>query len=455
MMRCGRNCCLANNQKPEERMNTTNSNKGLSIEQAVSSESVDAGKMHRRTLLIVDDDESPRQALCMVFGDDYELLVAENGEQALELARTHVVDTAIVDIRMPGVSGIDVLAGLKQMDMAIEVIILTAYQTLETARQALRLGARDYLVKPFGVDEIRCVVAAAMEHRNAAGRLKENARLLNLLQEELETQRTVVKSSQVKGELYAGIIHDLNSPLTVISGMSEMLGERLSGKTYINGDQLAGMRREVAQLSKHVERCLEISRRYMELFRQRAHSEKGANLSAVLKNVGDLLSFHPATKKHELAFVDQAGDVTMPMNALDLEQVLINLILNALTCTSERHHVCVDVRLESSAMPVQKLVSKPGSKVVNEKRFRNEPPFVALEVRDDGIGIPEAVLGRIFQPYFSVREAGQGTGLGLSVVKHLISETDGLLRVESQRGKGASFTFYLPVVLDTASAAQA
>jgi len=390
----------------------------------------------------------------MVFGDDYELLVAENGEQALELARAHVVDTAIVDIRMPGVSGIDVLAGLKQMDMAIEVIILTAYQTLETARQALRLGARDYLVKPFGVDEIRKVVSAAMEHRNAAGRLKETAQLLNLLQDEIENQRSAVKSSQVKGELYAGIIHDLNSPLTVVSGMAEMMGERLSGVTFINGDQLSGMRKEVAQLSKHVERCLEISRRYMELFRQRAHSEKEAHLGAVLKNIHELLSFHPAMKKHSLAFTNKAGNVVLPMNALDLEQVLINLILNALTCTQKHHHVWVEASLRQTPLDDEKLSSSAVTKVVNEKRFRNEPPFVVLEVKDDGVGIPEAVLVRIFQPYFSVREAGQGTGLGLSVVRHLISETQGLLHVESQHGQGATFSLIIPVEATAIQASQ-
>lgn len=423
-----------------------NNNTSSSGERLRQNAFVEPSSKQRRTLLIVDDDESPRQALCMIFGDDYELLVAENGEQALELARTHVVDTAIVDIRMPGVSGIDVLAGLKQMDMAIEVIILTAYQTLETARQALRLGARDYLVKPFGVEEIRQVVSAAMDHRNAAGRLVETARLLNSLQEEIENQRRMVKYSQVKGELYAGIIHDLNSPLTVVSGMAEMLSERLSGVTFINGEQLANMRKEVAQLSKHVERCLEISRRYMELFRQRAHSEKEADLAVVLKNVEELLAFHPAGKKHELVFSNRTGSVMLPMNALDLEQVLINLVLNALTCTAAHHHVWVEARVEETLQPIEKLMASTGAVVVNQKRFVNEPPFVVIEVRDDGVGIPEAVLGRIFQPYFSVREAGQGTGLGLSVVRHLISETRGLLRVESEHGKGAVFRLTLPVV---------
>ncbi|HEY1171854.1 MAG TPA: hybrid sensor histidine kinase/response regulator [Verrucomicrobiae bacterium] len=424
-------------------MKSTNNNAERPVTHEAQADMA-GGAKHRRTLLIVDDDESPRQALCMVFGDDYELLIAENGERALELARNHVVDTAIVDIRMPGVSGIDVLAGLKQMDMAIEVIILTAYQTLETARQALRLGARDYLVKPFGVDEIRKVVSAAMEHRNAAGRIKETARLLNSLQEEIEGQRKTVRSSQMKGELYAGIIHDLNSPLTVVSGMAEMMGERLSGVTFVNGEQLAAMRKDVAQLSKHVERCLEISRRYMDLFRQRAHSEKEAYLGSVLKNVDELLSFHPAVKKHELEIVNSAGNVMLPVNALDLEQVLINLIHNALTCTARHHHVWVHARMENENLSADKLESSHGAKVVNEERFLNKGPFVVIEVRDNGVGIPEAVLGRIFQPYFSVREAGQGTGLGLSVVRHLISETQALLRVESHYGHGAIFTLTIP-----------
>lgn len=400
----------------------------------------------RRTLLVVDDDDSPRQAIGMIFGDDYELLLAENGQQALDLARNHLIDTAIVDIRMPGMSGIEVLAGLKQIDPAIEVIIVTAYQTLETARQALRLGARDYLMKPFGVSEIRQVVTAAMEHRNASGRLVENARLLNELQEELETQRQQVESSHVKGELYAGIIHDLNSPLTVVSGMAELLGERLSGVTFVSGEQLSNMRQEVAQLSKHVERCLEISRRYLELFRKRALSEPEARVSVCMRNLQELLLLHPAAKANHLIFQSMAGEASVPINSLDLEQVLANLILNALTCTARSHTVWITARLRHEPISLQEIETGSKAIVVNDSRFQNKPPFVELEVRDDGNGIPEAVMQRMFQPYFSAREAGQGTGLGLSVVKHLISETNGLMRVVSEYGHGAKFTLVLPAL---------
>src|SRR5437870_4582852 len=96
---------------------------------------------HRPVLLIVDDEEGPRQSLRIIFKDEYDVLLAENGQVALELAGQRQVDAAILDIRMPGMSGIEVLMRLKEQNPAIEVIMLTAYETVETARQALRYGA--------------------------------------------------------------------------------------------------------------------------------------------------------------------------------------------------------------------------------------------------------------------------------------------------------------------------
>src|SRR5262247_4019432 len=91
----------------------------------------------KRTLLIVDDEEGPRQSLRVVFKDEYHLLLAEDGKQALELAQKNRIDAAVVDIRMVGMSGIDLLGQLKALDPDVEVIMLTAYETIETLRQAL------------------------------------------------------------------------------------------------------------------------------------------------------------------------------------------------------------------------------------------------------------------------------------------------------------------------------
>src|SRR5476649_899599 len=113
------------------------------------------------TLLVVDDEEGPRHSLRMVFRHDFHVHAVDSGEQALAYARAHPVHLAILDIRMAGCSGIEVLRALKEIDPKIEVLMLTAYETLETARQALRLGACDYLSKPFDLSAIRDAVARA------------------------------------------------------------------------------------------------------------------------------------------------------------------------------------------------------------------------------------------------------------------------------------------------------
>ncbi|MEO6034847.1 MAG: response regulator, partial [Verrucomicrobiota bacterium] len=113
------------------------------------------------TLLIVDDEEGPRQSLRVVFKDDYNILLAESGAKAVEFAQQNPIDAVISDIRMAGMSGIELLGKLKAVDASIEVIILTAYETIETARQALRFGACDYLNKPFDIGTIRAAVASA------------------------------------------------------------------------------------------------------------------------------------------------------------------------------------------------------------------------------------------------------------------------------------------------------
>src|SRR6476620_1328167 len=103
---------------------------------------------NRPTLLICDDEEGPRQSLRIVFKNDYHVLVASDGLEAIMLARSNPVNVCVCDIMMLGMSGVEVLKELKQINPTIEVIMLTAFETIETARQALRFGASDYLNKP-------------------------------------------------------------------------------------------------------------------------------------------------------------------------------------------------------------------------------------------------------------------------------------------------------------------
>ncbi|HWD20161.1 MAG TPA: response regulator, partial [Verrucomicrobiae bacterium] len=183
---------------------------------------------NRRTLLIVDDEEGPRQSLRVVFKDDYNLLLASNGARALELARQHRINAAVLDIRMQGMSGTELLEKLKGVQPNVEVIMLTAYETVDTIRQALRMGACDYLNKPFDIATIRKAVATAMERYAFADEVRVNNDKLAALQTELHDHKLQEEITRTRGEIYASIIHDINGPLTIMSGFIQIINQRMA-----------------------------------------------------------------------------------------------------------------------------------------------------------------------------------------------------------------------------------
>src|SRR5271155_1973878 len=123
----------------------------------------------RGTLLIVDDEDGPRQSMRVIFKDEYDLLMAEDGPTAIELAQKNEIDVAVLDIRMAGMSGIEVLERLKFVQPDIEAIMMTAFETTDTIRKALQLRACDYINKPFDLATMRAAVSQAMQRRRRAG----------------------------------------------------------------------------------------------------------------------------------------------------------------------------------------------------------------------------------------------------------------------------------------------
>src|SRR5580692_4331276 len=143
----------------------------------------------RGTLLIVDDEEGPRMSLRVIFKDSFDLLMAEDGPTAIELAQKNQVDVAILDIRMAGMSGIEVLERLRFVRPEIEAIMITAFETTDTIRQALRLRACDYINKPFDIATIRSAVSQAMQRRRLEGEIHSSAEKVQQLLSELQDQK--------------------------------------------------------------------------------------------------------------------------------------------------------------------------------------------------------------------------------------------------------------------------
>ncbi|MEK7678508.1 MAG: response regulator [Verrucomicrobiota bacterium] len=398
-----------------------------------------------RTLLVVDDDEGPRAAMAIVFKDGYHVLLAENGFRALDLIREQVVDVVILDIRMAGLSGIEVLSQLKKIDPAIEVIMLTAYETIETAQQALRLGACDYLSKPLDLATIRAAVANALERRAISNEIQFcNQRVLEL-QEEIRHQQMREEIARTQGEIYASIIHDINGPLTVIAGFVEVINQRLRHASRIEGEDLSMIKDRLAHITRQVCNCIEISRRYLSFLSEGTSNHISVGINQVLSDVEELLKVHPNAKGNELIIRPLAEDAATGINGTDLIQILLNLTINALQSTSQPHRVEVQARRLLEPLPLHDLESGPHAMFLNREHFQNQAPLLAVSVQDNGPGIPPEIMGKIFDPYFTTKPSGKGTGLGLSIVQRLVQQCHGGIRVRSQPGHGAAFTVYLPV----------
>jgi two-component system, sensor histidine kinase and response regulator len=407
------------------------------------SGSVSADKP-RRTLLIVDDEEGPRQSLRVVFKDDYALLLASNGHEALELARKHKINAAVLDIRMTGMSGTEVLEKIKVIQPSIEVIMLTAYETVDTIRQALRLGACDYLNKPFDVSSIRKAVSTAMERHSFADEVRANNEKLAALQVELHDQKLQEEITRTRGEIYASIIHDINGPLTIISGFIQIINQRMGDSKRLEGDDMEMVKDRLRRITRQVSNCIEISHRYLSFMRQQPAAPIRINVNLILDDLRELLNVHPSKGQNTLKIHALVHDIDLQINGTDLIQILLNLAINALQCTAEPHLVDISGQVLESGVDFTDLHDGPSDRILFGQGFSNTPPLLQLSVMDDGPGIPAEVLPKIFQPYFTTKPPGKGTGLGLAIVHRLLKEARGCLHVHSKAGDGTTFSIYLP-----------
>ncbi len=132
---------------------------------------------NKGTILIVDDEVGPRESLRMILKPIYEVFTAGDGQEALRCIQDKNIDLVTLDLKMPGLSGIDVLREIKKFQADIEVIVITGYGTLTNAQEAIRFGAGDFISKPFNVADIIAIVSKSFERRNY------NLKIKNLIQQ--------------------------------------------------------------------------------------------------------------------------------------------------------------------------------------------------------------------------------------------------------------------------------
>ncbi len=378
-------------------------------------------------ILIAEDEPDIALALKIALeGAGYEPFWSGDGETALKfLQNNNDCHLILLDIRMPGIDGVEVLKRLKSSSNDVTVIMMSGHGSEDLAVECIKIGAEDYLSKPFVLDDMLQRVERARSHRMAV----------------IEKKRL----EQEREDFFMMLSHDMKNPMTAVIGSIDIMREGRLGPVndeqteYLQSaidscnevvmmiDNLLDIRRfEVGkmQLSIQSYNPIEIIRKVVTQF-SRAAERDGINLSLDLK--------------------DSLPNIAVDRNALI--RILGNLIGNALKFTPEDGTIAVSCHsIEQSDAHLTRVPSY----VPIPDNFRSLHCFVLLSVRDTGAGIPPDELKCIFDRYTQSssnngRERG-GAGLGLSFCKLAVESFGGVIWAESKTDQGSEFIILLPCV---------
>ena len=149
-------------------------------------------------VLVVDDEFGPRESLRMILAPVYDVHTVENGQEALNFICREKVDLVTLDLRMPGLSGIDVLREIKNFQPDIDVIIVTGYGSLTNAQEAIRFGAGDFISKPFNVSDIMAIVSKSFERRKYSLKIQDFMQQIKVLRSTVGENKEISSESKVK-----------------------------------------------------------------------------------------------------------------------------------------------------------------------------------------------------------------------------------------------------------------
>jgi two-component system, cell cycle sensor histidine kinase and response regulator CckA len=323
--------------------------------------------------------------------------------QAKEALSSTKFDVIVVDLGLPDSRGLEALNTLQRIAPSTPVVVLTGTADEDLGRAALRAGAQDYLVKgEMGGAALTRSLRYAIERQS------------------LNNQLMIAQRMQVLGQLAGGVAHDFNNLLTIISNNAALLAESSD-----NCDRDA-----VAEIGTAVQRGAMLTRQLLAISQKRVFESGEIDMNALVQESAKLLGRSLAGIRLSVELSPELPRVRGDYGLL--EQVLMSLALNA-----------------RDAMPkggtlrfVTDTVSEPSGET--SSRVGPHEHYIRLQVIDSGDGIEPGILGRIWEPFFTTKEAQGSTGLGLATARSIIDQHNGDIQVESQVGRGTAFIILLP-----------
>ena len=349
-----------------------------------------------------------------------EVLCASSVEEGLRLFRANTPDLVIMDIRMPDSSGIDGLRAIRNLDGNVSVIMLTGYGTLETAQEALRLGANDYLKKPFDTGEMFRVVRHQIKRTRVERRCARAAVELEALNRQVTEQLAKRDHLAMLGQKSMELAHDMSSPLTVIMGYVQMLTGQLDGSREQLGKQYDESMACLNIIDKSVTRCHEL----LDFWRSQKIGGKRerapVSLSDIINDIAQAVKLQAAEAGAVIKVKTLPEPLRVMADSIQVFRAIQNIVVNAI-----------------------QALTGPGGWVAISCRADGSHAEVCVE--DNGRGIDPADIEKIFQPYFTTKAESQGVGLGMYITQNVIEDNGGTIRVESQLQKGTRMIVRFPL----------
>lgn len=349
-----------------------------------------------KILIIDDEDIVLKSCLRILKNDDYEIDTVYSGDDGLRRANEKDFDIVITDLKMPGLGGMEVLATLRKNKPEVTVIIFTGYATVENTREALKMGAFDYIPKPFTNEELRTVVDNAVKSREKNG----DAHMLDLM---------------------AIVSHEMKSPVSAVHTTAETLYRGYLGN--LDPEQ----QKTVEKILRNCQYLEDIIRCYIDLSKM---------------DIDNLESFAKS--------LDLVGDVIQPV--IDIPEYKENLKkMPIITEFAVKPHVNGDPNLLQIVVTnlINNAIKYGTPETPITVRMTEDEKNYIISVRNEGVGISkEDMEQRLFKKFSRMKQKGtegvKGSGLGLYICKKIVEKHQGKIWVESKVGESATFYFTIP-----------
>lgn len=339
----------------------------------------------------------------MVFRDRYRTFEARSVSDGLTLFQMKQPNVVTLDLCMPHTDGLEGLRQLRRLDAKVPIIVLTGNSTHQSAKEALRLGATDYVEKPFDAADITSTVLRHLQSSSTGPKTRK-----------LPTTGIAATSTEL-----LECLHDLSNPMTIIALQCEYIDTLLqAAETKKKAVDLQKIRTSLDTVMRQARHSRELLTQWKDLGKLSRTEAQNINLGDVLSEVADDLL--PVTTEHAVSIYWRQPSQPVPILGYrrELTRMFSNLVLNA----------------------IQACPPKQGRVTIG---CHTAPDSVRIDITDNGPGISPAMLSHIFRPFFTTKGAA-GTGLGLHIARRIALAHRGRVEVQSLAGQGCTFSVFLP-----------